>query len=123
MEHFAVYIGIGISVLTFIWTVYQYMDKKKREQDLKEFENFHRLIKELVQPENLEKEVMFVDRQTAIVYELRHFKRYYPFSYRTLKGLREKWSKVPDQYPRLIDEIDRTLNFLKKKVKEADLKI
>lgn len=121
MEHLAVHIGIAISILTFIWTVYQYMDKKKREQDLKEFENFHKLIKELVQPDNVEKDIMYVDRQTAIVYELRHFKRYYPFSYRTLKGLRKKWAEVPNQYPRLIDEIDRTLSFLEKKVKESDL--
>ena len=114
MDNLAVSIGIGVSILTFIWTVYQYMDKKKREQDLKEFENFHRLIKELVQPD--EKDVMYVDRQTAIIFELRHFKRYYSFSYRTLLGLKEKWGKVPDQYPRLIEECDLTIEFLKTKI-------
>jgi hypothetical protein len=93
------------------------MDTKKREQDLKEFDNFHRLIKELVQPDDSNS--MYVDRQTAIIYELRHFKRYYAFTYRTLIGLREKWSIVPSQFPRLLDELDRTISFLEKqKMKE-----
>ena len=105
-------IAILSSLATFIWTVYKYTDKR---QDLREFENYHKLIKELVQPD--EKNVMWVDRQTAIVYELRHFKRYYPHSFRSIRGLREKWGKVPDQYPRLIDECDRTIKFLKTKIK------
>ena len=108
--NYSVLIGITISLLTFIWTIYQYIDSKKRDQDLKEFENFHRLIKELVQPEN---NGMYVDRQAAIIYEMRHFKRYYAYSYRTLISLREKWSAVPGQFPRLIDELDRTIEFLK----------
>lgn len=108
-------IGGIASLLTLIWTVYQYNDKRKREQDLKDFENYHKLIKELVQPD--ENNVMWVDRQTAIIYELRNFKRYYAHSYRSIKGLREKWGKVPNQYPRIIDECDRTIKFLKTKIR------
>jgi predicted negative regulator of RcsB-dependent stress response len=112
-------IGILISSLlgiaTFGWTAYQYFDTRKRDQNLKEFEIYHKLIKELVQPD--EKNVMFVDRQTAIIYELRNFKRYYSFSYRTLCGLREKWNR-PDQFPRLIEELDLTIKFLEKKNKQ-----
>jgi hypothetical protein len=110
--NYTVLIGIAASSITFIWTVYQYIDTRKREQNLKEFENYHKLIKELVQPEN---GAMYVDRQSAIIYELRHFKRYYSFSYRTLVGLKEKWEKVPDQFPRLLDELNRTIDFLKDK--------
>lgn len=114
--NYTVLIGIVTSAVTLIWTVYQYTDTKKREQNLKEFENYHKLIKELVQPENSDKgEVLYVDRQTAIIYELTHFKRYYPFSYRTLMGLKEKWEKVPNQFPRLLDECEKTLAFLKDK--------
>ena len=112
-----VLVGIVSSLGTFIWTVYGYLDTKKREQNLKEFENYHKLIKELVQPEDNDKPMMYVDRQTAIIYELRHFKRYYPLSYRTLLGLKEKWEKVPNQFPRLLDECDRTLRYLKSKIK------
>lgn len=114
--NYTILLSIVASVVTFIWTVYQYRDTRKRDQDLKEFENYHKLIKELVQPDNLAKEVMFVDRQAAIIFELRHFKRYYAFSYRTLLGLKEKWEKVPNQYPRLLNECDLTIDFLKSKI-------
>lgn len=112
--NYNILISVAVGIATFLWTVYQYIDTKKREQDLKEFENFHRLIKELVQPEN---DNLYVDRQTAILFELRHFKRYYPFSYRTLLGLKEKWIKVPNQFPRLLEELDMTIEFLNKKIK------
>lgn len=107
-------LSLVVSFLTFGWTIYKYNDTKKREQDLKEFDNYHKLIKELVQPDDSKS--MYVDRQTAIIYELRHFKRYYDFSYRTLIGLREKWGKVPDQYPRLIEELNLSIDFLKDKI-------
>lgn len=107
-------LSLVVSFLTFVWTIYKYNDTKKREQDLKEFDNYHKLIKELAQPDD--SNFMYVDRQTAIIYELRHFKRYYDFSYRTLIGLREKWEKVPGQYPRLIEELDLSIKFLRGKM-------
>lgn len=107
-------LSLVISLFTFAWTIYKYNDTKKREQDLKEFDNYHELIKKLVQPD--ESNSMYVDRQSAIIYELRHFKRYYDFSYRTLIGLREKWGKVPDQFPRLIEELNLSIEFLQTKI-------
>jgi uncharacterized protein YecE (DUF72 family) len=60
---------------------------------------------------------MYVDQQTTMLYELRHFPRYYPFSLRTLQGLNEKWKMVPNQFPRLLDEAKRTIEFLEDKVR------
>jgi hypothetical protein len=115
---YTIVISVITGSFTILWTVYQYIDTKKREQNLNEFENYHKLIKELVQPEVTPKgeDVLYVDRQAAIIYELRHFKRYYELSYRTLKGLKEKWEKVPNQFPRLIEEINLSLEFLEKKI-------
>lgn len=115
--NWTILISVLTGFFTIIWTVYQYVDTKKREQNLKEFENYHKLIKDLVQPEitSTGETVLYADRQTAIIYELRHFKRYYSFSYRTLIGLREKWNKVPNQFPRLIEELDLTIEYLKDK--------
>ncbi len=115
--NYTVLISILSGLFTVIWTVYRYTDTKKREQNLKEFENYHKLMKELVQPEITSKgdNVIYIDRQAAVIYELRHFKRYYPFSYRTLIGLKEKWEKVPNQYERLLDELNLTIEFLKDK--------
>ncbi|MFM7024424.1 MAG: hypothetical protein ACKOXB_15760 [Flavobacteriales bacterium] len=104
-----VIISVVITVGGFMFSVFQYFATKRQEQNHKEFENYHRLIKELVQPEE---QGLYLDRQTTILYELRYFKRYYPISYRTVVGLKEKWEKVPDQFPRLIDECNRTIAFL-----------
>jgi hypothetical protein len=84
--------GVITSVASGIWTVYQYIEAKKREQNQKEFENYHGLIKELVQPDD--KGVTYEDRQAAIIFELRHFKRYYSFSRRALVGLKENWGRT-----------------------------
>jgi len=111
-----VLIGIIGGVCTFTWSVFKYLHTKKREQNIKEFEHFHKLLKELVQPED-ENGTMYIDRQTAIIYELRHFKRYYPYSLRTLKELLKKWEKVPNQFPRLLEETRLTIEFLENKVK------
>jgi len=113
--NYSLIISVVAGLATFLWTVYQYRDSRRRDQDLKEFENFHKLIKELVQPQE---GVLYVDRQTAILFELRHFKRYYSFSYRTLIGLKEKWEKVPDQFPRLLEELNMTIDFLNNKLKK-----
>lgn len=115
--NYTVLISILSGLFTVIWTVYQYTDTKKREQDLKEFENYHKLMKDLVQPEfnpNGE-DVLYIDRQAAVLFELRHFKRYYVFSYRTVTGLKEKWGNNPKQYPRLLEELHLTIEFLKDK--------
>ncbi len=107
-------VGIIGTLVPFVWTVYQYVDSKKREQNLKEFEQFHKLIKELVQPGD-QNTLMYIDRQAAIIYELRHFNRYYEFSLRTLEGLRKKWPE--NEYPRLIEELDLGVEFFKKQLK------
>ena len=111
-----VLIGVIGGIVTFGWSIFQYLDTKRREQNIKEFEHFHKLLKELVQPED-DEGTMFVDRQTAIIYELRHFKRYYPYSLRTLKGLQKKWEQVPNQFPRLLEETQLTIEFLEGKQK------
>ena len=51
------------------------------------------------------------------MFEMRNFKRYYPYSLRMLKGLRKKWVKVPNQFPGLIEEIDLTIQFLERQCK------
>jgi hypothetical protein len=106
-------VSVCVASLSFVWGIYQHFDVKKREQDSKEFDNYHKLIKELVQPDE---NGLYIDRQCAILFELRNFKRYYPFSYRTLVALKKKWD-VPDQFPRLIEELNLTICFLEKKIK------
>ena len=60
---------------------------------------------------------MYIDRQTAAVYELRFYRRYYEHSLRMLAGLRDKWGKDPNQFPRIIEETDLTLDYIKSRRK------
>jgi len=97
------------AVATFIWSVWQFFAVRRQESRNRDFEVYHRLIKELVQPD---KDIgMYLDRQAAIVFELRQFKRYREVSGRILCGLKEHWAPNP-KHKRLIDEIDLTIAFL-----------
>jgi hypothetical protein len=103
--------GIGIFVVaaTFIWNVYQFMSVRQRDYEAREFEIYHGLIKDLVSPAS-STEIMYADRQVAIIFELRGFKRYYEVTSRMLQGLKqnEAWSNNP----RLMEEIDLTLSYI-----------
>jgi len=110
-------IGLSIigAIIAFIWPVVQFVITRRRDLQFREFETYHRLIKELVSPDSQDK-VTWIDRQAAVVFELRHFPRYFEFSARTLRGLRSKWTADPKfVYPRLIEEVDLTLKFLDQK--------
>lgn len=117
-ELLSIIVAIIACVGGAIWPLWSYVLQRKKEHQLKEFENYHKLMKELVQPE-FENSGMYVDRQTAILFEFRHLKRYYPISYRTIIGLKEKWD-VPGQFPRLMDECNRTIAFLEKRVQKTE---
>lgn len=103
------------AAIAFIFAVYKFQVDRAASHFWKEFEAYHKLVKELVEPPS-ENAAMFVDRQTAVIYELRFYKRYYPHSVRMLKGLRDKWVLVPNQYTRLIEELDLTIEYISNKL-------
>jgi hypothetical protein len=103
------------AVIASTWPVIQFVITRQRDLQFRDFEAYHRLIKELVSPPDGGQ--LRIDRQAAVVFELRHFPRYYEFSDRTLRGLRDVWSADPEkQFLRLIEEIDLTLRYLSKKL-------
>jgi len=55
---------------------------------------------------------MWLDRQAAVAFELRHFPLYYDFTERMLVGLKKGWAANPNVQPRLIEEIDLTLKHI-----------
>jgi CRISPR/Cas system Type II protein with McrA/HNH and RuvC-like nuclease domain len=102
-------ITIAGGAVAFIVGLWKYSWERAESHRWKEFEVFHKLVKELVEP--AETKPMYIDRQSAVVYELMHFKRYYPYTLRMLRGLRDQWSKEAC-HKRLIDEIDVAIEFL-----------
>jgi len=74
----------------------------------KRFKTYHELIDELINEQRNPDRVIKLDRQIAIVFELRNFSNYYPLSIRILSDLKDTWDN-----PRIIKEIDLSLNFMK----------
>ena len=98
---------IGVTI-AFLFSIYKFYIRRKTELYWKEFEIYHKLLKDLVQPE-VENGSVYLDRQVAIVFELKNFKRYYPISEKILRELRKKWISNN----RLIEEIDLTLEHIR----------
>jgi len=103
-------LGAGIA---FAWTVIQFLSVRAREAANREFDNFHKLVKELVEPPTPDGS-LYVDRQCAILFELRLFPRYYPVIKRTLAGLQAKWRALTGEgkYERLLEEVEITLTYI-----------
>lgn len=110
-------LGLLVAGLPLIWAAWQYLWQKRQELRSQRFEAYHRLIKQLVEREK-EDQPKMLDRQLAVVFELRRFHEYYEPSLRILKGLRDGWKGnygPQDKRIRLIDEMDATIGFIQSK--------
>ncbi len=112
-------LGTTGAAIAFLWSVYQFFHVRSLEAATREFDAYHKLVKELVEPDE-KTGVLYLDRQAAIVFELRHFVRYYEFSLRMLKGLLKKWEvTLKAESPkgdRLIEEMKLTIAHIEKKL-------
>ena len=86
-------LGVLGSVAAFAWSAFKFNAVRRKEQEVHEFEAFHRLIKEVVSPDP-ETKATWIDRQVAAIFELRHFRRYYEVTIRILTALRERWIPI-----------------------------
>jgi len=110
-------ISIIGAAIAFVWSIIQFILVRKRDEQHREFEIYHRLIKELVSPDP-DSKVIWIDRQTAVLFELRRFHRYHEHTLRTLHGLRAKWVSDPDfKFPRLLEELELTVDYIRRKTK------
>lgn len=96
---------------TAVWTVWQYAAGKRAEMRKHQFEAYHELVKQLVQSDTPDTS-MKIDRQVAIIFELRHFPRYHPVTQRILVGLQKSWTQTAPEFHRLRTEIDLTLQHI-----------
>lgn len=97
-------IGVIITLATGFWALLKLREYLKD----KRFKTYHELIDELVNETRNPDRVIKLDRQIAIIFELRNFTNYYPVTRRILAGLRELWANQV----RVIKEIDLTLDFI-----------
>lgn len=99
-----------------VWAVVQYILIRRAENNRLRFTTFHHLIKQLVERETPD-QPMRIDRQIAVIYELRSFKSYYPVTLRILKGLRTDWEhhEPVQKWKRLHEEIDLAIEHISPK--------
>ena len=102
-------IGVLIAFATGFWALIKLREYLKD----KRFKTYHEQIDELVNETRNPDRIIKLDRQIAIVFELRNFTNYYPVPRRILIGLKEQWKNQPNT-TRAIEEIDLTLDFISK---------
>ena len=110
-------LGLIFVVIPIAWSAWRYLWIKRQELLADRFKTYHGLIKELVEPESSDKQMM-LDRQIAIVFELRRFHEYFEPSLSILKGNRELWGQNPDmatKVKRLMDEMDESISYIERK--------
>jgi hypothetical protein len=103
-------VAIVISVGSLVWQGAQFLLTRTTDARNREFEAYHRLIKELVQPS--EGPCTYVDRQCAAVFELRRFGHYRELTLRLLLGLRDDWQRANNLHSRLAKELELTISKL-----------
>lgn len=61
---------------------------------------------------------MRLDRQIAVIFELRNFKEYFPVTLRILKGLKVSWAEYgsEEKRGRLQKELDLSIEYIESKL-------
>jgi hypothetical protein len=110
-DHLIELVGLILAYLGLIVPILQYLNSKKTEERDKRFNNFHRLVKELVDLDPITKTIK-LDRQIATVFEFRNYPEYFDIIERLLLGLKENWA---GESKRILTEIDLTLKYIRYK--------
>lgn len=97
-------IAIGLTIISSLWALLKFREYLKD----KRFETYHKLIDNLVNEQVQPGGVLKLDRQIAIVFELRNFTNYYPVTRRILSDLKVVWNGNH----RIVTEIDLTLDYI-----------
>jgi hypothetical protein len=104
-------LAIILGLVANFFPFFQFIQTKKAEARKNNFETYHRLIGELV-----DSQTPRIDRQIAVVFELRNFENYFSVTVRILNGLKTIWRNIaPPVDVRLFQEIDLTLIYIEKR--------
>lgn len=91
--------------------------QRRAEAEQRQFQAFHDIVEKVVSP--LPTGGLFnYDRQAAVIFELRHFPRYFDFTERMLLRLKKKWTNEqppPAHVDMLIEEVGLTLKYIESK--------
>lgn len=110
-------LGVLLAAGPVIWAIVQFILVRRAEEKKIRFETYHSLIKQLVEREEHGQPKM-LDRQIAVIFELRSYKYYFPVTLRILRGLRESWKDYgpEEKRARLMDELELAIKDIERKV-------
>jgi hypothetical protein len=88
-------LGLGVlgAAIAFIVSTIMQIVQRRAEADERQFQTFHKIIESVVSPDPKDG-LFYVDRQAAVVFELRHFPRYYDFAERLLMRLKRNGKPI-----------------------------
>ncbi|MDF9756748.1 hypothetical protein [Pseudomonas hunanensis] len=114
-------VAIFVSLVTGGLALYHYISIKKSEEAARRFTTYHKMIQDLNIGED--GEAQYIDRQMAIVYEMRNFPEYYPATLRLLKRSLPRWrltamSSNPLSPNLLAEEASLTIKYIERKMSE-----
>jgi hypothetical protein len=104
----------GVAVTWIVSTSLQ-IAQRRAEANERQFQAFHTIVEKVVSPESKDG-LFYRDRQAAVIFELRHFFRYYESTERLLARLKAKWVTKPLAHSDLLlEEIDLSPKYIQKK--------
>jgi hypothetical protein len=101
--------GAAIGLVVSAVAVFGYLDQRGKLVREQRFRAYHELIRDLVQPGGTGDQ-MFIDRQIAVAFELRHYREYFDVTRRILRGLLTAWTAPGLE--RITAEIGLTLTYI-----------
>ncbi|PBQ07680.1 hypothetical protein CCL09_21880 [Pseudomonas congelans] len=109
-------LGFILSLGTAAFALNHYFSIKHAEEQARKFANFHQLLQDLNEGKpmpNGEVGGQYIDRQQAILYELRSFREYHPVIVRILNRAIVTWGQSESRHKSvLIDEAQKTMSYI-----------
>ena len=115
-------VAIFVSLISGGFALYHYMSIKASEEAARRFTTYHKMIQDLNIGED--GEAQYIDRQMAIVFEMRRFPEYYPVTLRLLKRSLPRWrtfaqtSSNPSSPNLLAEEAELTVRYINRRLEE-----
>ncbi len=102
-------LAVFVSFLPIVISLVSLFLKKGREQEIKNYQRVHSLIKNLSNQNG----TVGLDQQLAIIFEMKNLPQYRPVIKRILENSIIRWKKQEDlKYKQLIEESEYTLRYL-----------
>ena len=110
-------LALIVAVLVAVAALVQFFWIKISEEKARQFANYHKLLEDLNEKKDADGKTsgQYLDRQMAIIYELRSLRRYHAISLRILDRCLLTWAHLSNAgYAPVIAEAHRTIAFIKR---------